>query len=193
MSWLELLGVIANVLGVWFTVRRSMWCWPIGLVGVFVYFYQFLLWKLYSDMGLQIFYAVMLFYGWWAWARAGQKDAEDGLMVQPAQRGRFALEGVVTLLLSFILGYGLRFYTDDPMPWGDAGLTCFSLLASLWAARRHWENWALWIVVDTLYAVAFFWRHDLLTAGLYVMFTVLAAYGMRDWRREVKAADGAKV
>lgn len=190
MSWLEILGVITNVLGVWLTIRRNMLCWPIGIIGAFVYCYQFLLWRLYSDTGLQFFYAITLFYGWWAWRRDSRKAVATALLVQPANRRWFIWEGLMTVLASYVLGLVLWAYTDDPLPWADGGLTCFSLLASLWAARRHWENWALWIVVDALYSGMFLRRHEWLTAGLYVMFTVLAVYGVRRWRHELRASDG---
>ncbi|GBR53753.1 nicotinamide mononucleotide transporter [Neokomagataea thailandica NBRC 106555] len=184
MSWLEIIGVITNVLGVWLTVRRNMLCWPIGIVGVSVYCYQFLLWKLYSDTALQAFYAVTLLYGWWVWCKDQHSGEQSGLVVTRASYRRFGLEIIFTLASTACVGWVLATFTDDPLPWGDAGLTCFSLLASLWASRRHWESWVLWIVVDTLYAALFFVRHDQLTAWLYVMFTVLAAYGAWQWKTE---------
>ena len=41
--------------------------------------------------------------------------------------------------------------TDQALPYADAFATSFSLAAQLMQARKHLENWAVWIVVDLVY------------------------------------------
>ena len=79
-------------------------------------------------------------------------------------------------------------YTEAALPWPDAALTAFSLLAQLWMALKRWQCWVLWIVVDVLYVVFFVYQAYWLTAGLYGLFTLLAVMGLREWHRSRMAA-----
>ena len=69
------------------------------------------------------------------------------------------------------------------MPWLDATLSSFSLVAQYWTARRHLENWLLWIAVDAVYVGLFLFKGLMLTAGLYAVLIVLAVIGFSRWRR----------
>nr|GFC01727.1 hypothetical protein [Tanacetum cinerariifolium] len=59
MSGLELFAAALGVIAVWLTVKQNPWCWPIGLVMVLLYTWIFFDVKLYSDMLLQVVYAVL--------------------------------------------------------------------------------------------------------------------------------------
>lgn len=181
MSPLEMSGVVMNIGGVWLTARRNMLCWPVGIVGVLVYGYLFWCWKLYGDMALQGVYVVLQAYGWRHWrGNPGAQDARPAPVRSNTRR--LVVEIVTTCALSALLAWVMAHRTDDAMPRIDATLTCFSLLAAFWAARRHVENWFLWVMVDGAYTVLFFYRQDTLTAFLYGTFTVLAIYGAVAWR-----------
>lgn len=73
MSGLELFAAALGVIAVWLTVKQNPWCWPIGLVMVLLYVWIFFDVKLYSDMLLQVVYAVLQLYGWWQWTRRGER------------------------------------------------------------------------------------------------------------------------
>ncbi|MEQ1689347.1 MAG: nicotinamide mononucleotide transporter family protein, partial [Sphingopyxis sp.] len=51
-------------------VRRSIWNYPFGMAMVALYFVIFREARLYSDMGLQVFFFAVQGWGWAAWARA---------------------------------------------------------------------------------------------------------------------------
>ncbi len=53
------------------------------------------------------------------------------------------------------LGAYMHYRTDAALPWLDAALASFSLVASLWAARKRIANWVLWIVLDCVYVGVF--------------------------------------
>ncbi|WP_243429703.1 nicotinamide riboside transporter PnuC [Acetobacter sacchari] len=180
MSPVEEIAVIVSLLGVWLTARRIWWCWPVGLVGVLLYAWLFYGWKLYSDMLLQGAYVVLQLYGWRRWRVRADAETVVGVAPLPTGEARMALGCGVAGAMA--LGWAMRRFTDAALPWMDAGLTSFSLVATLWAARRHRENWVLWIVVDTIYAGMFAYRGFYLTAALYALFVGLAIYGAVAWR-----------
>ena len=81
------------------------------------------------------------------------------------------------------IGWFTSRYTNAALPWMDAALSSFSLVAQYWTARRHTANWLLWIVVDILYVGMFLVKGLTLTAGLYAAMIVLAVIGYRQWRK----------
>ena len=78
MSGLELFAAVLGVIAVWLTTKQNPWCWPIGLVMVLLYSWVFFEVRLYSDMLLQLVYAVLQLYGWWQWTRPDhQREARQ--------------------------------------------------------------------------------------------------------------------
>lgn len=183
MSALEIIAVIVNVLGVWLTARRIRWCWPVNVVAVLLYAWIFFSVKLYSDMLLQLVFVVLQFYGWWQWSKGGSDHGK-------VRVERLPLPTAITSCLAgaagaFALGWAMHTHTDAALPWMDAALTAFSLVASFWAARKYVASWWLWIILDVLYTGVFLYKALYLTAGLYAGFVVLAIYGLLAWRREL--------
>lgn len=179
MSPLEIIAVVVNALGVWLTTRRTLWCWPVGLIGVLLYGRLFFEVKLYSDMLLQLAFALLQGYGWWHW-KTGRIDAGK-VRVERLAPGQLRSGLVAGALGGIALGFAMHALTDAALPWLDAQLTSFSLVASLWAARKQIASWWLWIALDAIYVGLYAFKNLPLTAGLYAAFIVLAALGLRDW------------
>lgn len=62
MSPLEIVAVLFNIAGVWLTAQRVRWCWPVSVIAVLLYAWIFFDVKLYSDMLLQLVFAVLQGY-----------------------------------------------------------------------------------------------------------------------------------
>lgn len=176
----EVAGALTGGLGVWLTVRRSVWCWPVGMVNVALYAFVFVHAKLYSDAGLQLVYLAMSAYGWWAWLRGGTGGRE----LPVARTPRALLGGLLVAGALGTLGLGtlLARHTDAALPFFDAGTTSFSLAAQLLMTRKWIENWALWIAVDVVYVYMYVVKDLYATAILYAVFLGLAVAGFRAWR-----------
>lgn len=180
MTPLEIAAVAISFAGIWLTAARRMLCWPVNLLACGLYFKLFLDVRLYADMMLQAVFGVAILYGWVAWAR-GQDDS--GTVIVEPLSARAALAGLVAGAAgALLIGWFTSHYTDAALPWIDAGLSSFSLVAQVWTARRHRESWLLWIVVDVLYVGMFVFKGLLPTAGLYAVMVVLAAVGYRRWQ-----------
>lgn len=185
MSNLEALAVLVNVLGVWLTARRTPWCWPVGVVAVLLYVWIFYEVKLYSDMLLQVVFALMQGYGWWRW-RTGRLD-HGRVRVEPLPLAQALVSLGLAAVLALLLGAGMARFTDAQVPWLDATLTAYSLVASYWAARKHVASWWLWITLDAVYVGLYAYKELPLTAALYAGFIALAIYGLRTWRQDLTA------
>jgi nicotinamide mononucleotide transporter len=180
MHPLEIAAVAISALGVWLTTRRKLSSWPVTLAACALYAAVFYQAKLYSDMLLQGVYAAMSLYGWWHWLRGVREEGTVRVESLPA-RG-WLLGALAGVAASYALGHLMAHYTDAALPYMDAGLTSFSLVAQWWTTRRYVANWTLWIAVDAIYTGMFLYKGLQLTAGLYAFFIVLAMLGLRSWR-----------
>ena len=181
MSALEIAAVATSFLAIWLTAQRNMLCWPINLVACALYFRLFFDARLYADMVLQALFGVGVLYGWVNWAREKQDAGEVVVAtLRAAQAGTGLAGGAIGAMT---IGWFTSHHTDAALPWLDAALSSFSLVAQVWTARRHRESWLLWIAVDAIYVGLFVFKGLMLTAGLYTALIVLAVMGYTGWRR----------
>ena len=138
-SWMEQLATILGLIGVGLTIRQSILNFPIGMVQVVLSGIVFYHAKLYADMKLQGVYLIVLAYGWWHWSQP--RDDQQVLRVT-----RLTWEGrigciVTGLCGAFLWGWYLKANTDAAMPYRDAFIASFSILAQWLQARKKLENW----------------------------------------------------
>lgn len=186
MNPLEIVAVLLGIANIILLIRRSIWNYAFGIAMVVLYFEIFREARLYSDMGLQVFFVVVQGWGWWAWARAGGIGGPVAVerMGWPERLGWTAAVAVATVLW----GWGMARWTDAAAPWLDAAVAMGSIAAQILLARRKIENWIGWIIIDVL-AIGLYWSRDLeLTAGLYVVFLILSIVGLFEWQRSERAA-----
>ncbi|MGD0739919.1 MAG: nicotinamide riboside transporter PnuC [Terracidiphilus sp.] len=177
---LELAGAVTAILGIWLTTKRLLICWPVTLVSIFVYMVVFYRAGLFSDALLQVFFVAFTFYGWWHWWRGVRQ--EGSVRVVPLPRSSLITAVVLGIPGSFVLGTVAR-HLHAALPYLDAVLMSYSLVASWWGARKHIANWWLWIVVDLVYIGEYIYKDLWPTALLYAGLVGLAVLGLRDWRR----------
>jgi nicotinamide mononucleotide transporter len=182
--WFELIAAAMSAVDVWLATRRSMISWPVTILASALYGEQFRESKLYSDMLLQGIFVLFAVYGWWHWHR-GLK-AEGSVRVVSPGGAVLLRDAAVGAGASVLLGWWMMRHTDASLPWLDAALTCFSLVGTWWGARKYLANWWLWIVVDLIYIGEYVYKGLNLTAGLYALFVLLAALGLRDWSRQLE-------
>jgi nicotinamide mononucleotide transporter len=186
MDAIELIGAGLSAWAVWLTAQRRPWCWPVGFASVGVYGWIFLHARLYSDALLQASFAGLIVYGWARWLRHLGSDGR--VVVAPLPARQLAAHLLLGVAAALALGYVMHRWTDAALPWLDAALTAFSLVAQWWQGRRHLAAWWLWIAVDVIYVGEYVYKDLLITAVLYAGFVVLAAIGLRDWRRSLPQA-----
>jgi len=183
--WVELAGAATTAIGIWLTARRNMLCWPITLAADVLYLVVFYKVQLLSDTLLQVFFIVFTLYGWFHWWKGIQEEGEVKVVKLPIPAGVVAV--VLGAAGTVILGtVAKRLHAS--LPYLDASLASFSLVASWWQARKHIANWWTWIVVDIVYVGEYIYKDLWLTAVIYAVLVALAVVGLRDWRRAPVAA-----
>jgi nicotinamide mononucleotide transporter len=183
---LEKIAVAAGLANIYLTVRQNIWCWPVGVVMVSLYIYIFFQAKLYSDAGLNVFFLVMQFYGWYQWTRGPVEHSRSlSAVTRLSRRGWIVTMGGI-LAGTVALGSSMHHYTDAALPYPDAFTTLLSVFAQFLMTRKVLDNWTLWIVADIVYIGVYSIKSLYWTAGLYVVFLGLCVQGYREWRASMQ-------
>jgi len=187
---LEGTAVAFGLFSVWLSTQENIWSWPTAIVNVGLYALLFFREKLYADMGLQVIYLLLSVYGWYEWKFGGENRSELHVSRLTPRLG--VTLGAVGTAGALALGTFLHRTTDASLPYLDATLSVFSLIAQWMMTRKILENWALWVVLDILYVWMFIALKQLHFTGFqYAVFLVLAVLGLRDWKRSYDARRGA--
>ncbi len=181
VTWLELVAVVLALAMVGCNIREIHWGWPLAIASSILYFALFWRSKLYGDASLQIFFAVLAFWGWYQWLRGRRPDGAALHVTQLTARGRLLVIAACAVLWP-VTGLFLLTYTDTDVPWWDAFPTAVSLVGQYLLGRKYIENWAVWIVVNVVSVGLFMFKGLWLTAGLYIVFIALSVVGWRAWR-----------
>jgi len=186
MDWLEACGLVSGLLCVWLLIRQNIWNWPIGLVYSLVSLVVFYRARLYADLGLHVFYCVMNAYGWYYWLRGARPASESELPVTRIPHTTAVSLAVVVVVATWVSGYTLSTHTDAAVPYWDSATTMMSFGAMWMMARKHIENWVVWLVVDVIATFIYLHKDLELYAVLYGVYIAMAVAGWWAWRRTMQ-------
>ncbi len=167
------------------SVLRNIWTWPMGIIGVSIFFYICYESKLYADMWLQVVFLIQSIYGWYYWLN-GRKDDEVQVPIKKLSLREQLLNLLLITVLILLIGYISDRFSDTDVPYLDATVASISLIANILLARKVLDNWVLWIIADIMYIGLFYYKELYVTSGLYVIFLVMASSGLITWRKEWK-------
>ena len=63
---LESIAVVFSIIYVWLAAKKNIYCWVAAIISVCMYIHICYNAKLYAETGLQIFYLLMAFYGYYS-------------------------------------------------------------------------------------------------------------------------------
>jgi nicotinamide mononucleotide transporter len=77
-------------------------------------------------------------------------------------------------------------FTDSPVPEWDSFITSLSIIATWMLARKIYEHWFLWIIVNIAAAALFFTRGLYPTVILYIVYCGMSFVGLIEWKKSLK-------
>ncbi|MGA2406745.1 MAG: nicotinamide riboside transporter PnuC [Bacteroidales bacterium] len=195
-NYIEVFGAVTGIIYVFLEIRQTIWLWPVGIITSAVYIWVFFTSKFYADMSLQGYYLVISFLGWYWWAKGtgqsaqGTRNNEAGEGNETLQVTRLKLRTGVILSVVFILIYAIMWLvltrlTDSPVPVRDSFITSLSIVATWMLARKIFEHWFLWIVVNFVSAVLFLTRGLYPTVILYIVYGIMSFAGLVAWKKTI--------
>lgn len=182
-KWIEIFGAIAGIIYVFLEIRQNIWLWPVGIITSAVYIMVFFASKFYADMSLQLYYLVISCAGWYWWVTGGQRDVK--LKVTRLNLKTGIVLALVFVMLYFLLWFILSRLTDSPVPEWDSFITSLSIVATWMLARKIYEHWFLWIVVNSASSVIFLTRGLYPTVILYMVYLLMSFAGLKVWKRSL--------
>jgi len=187
-SWTEVTAAALAVAYLLLAIRQSIGCWVAAFVSSCLYVWVLFWARLYMESVLNGFYAAMAVYGFWQW-----QGREGGAAVTVHRwnlaRNAMGLTGVIGL--SAVSSYFLRRFTPAAWPFMDSMVTWASVFATFLVARKVYENWHWWLVIDSVSLCLYFTRRLYLTMLLFALYLVLIVIGMRAWRGSLPPATHA--
>ena len=184
-SFIELAAMLLALAYLVLAIRESRACWWAAFASSLLYVAVLFRAHLYMESVLNVFYAGMAVYGWWQW-RGGRRGV--GLRVSRWSL-RNHLGGLVAVLAaSLVASRWLAANTAAAWPLADSLVTWSSVFATFLVARKVYENWHWWLVIDSVAAGLYFNRRLYATMLLFMIYLVLIVIGMRQWRRSLDAA-----
>lgn len=184
-SWIEMSAAVLAVLYLLLAIRQLLACWVAAFVSSCLYVWVLFGARLYMESALNAFYAAMALYGFWQWQRGGEGSAL-AVCRWPAARHLAGALGIIGM--SLISSYFLRRFTPAAWPLVDSMVTWSSVFATFLVARKVYENWHWWLLIDSVSLCLYFSRHLYLTMLLFAFYLVLIVIGMRQWRRSLPSA-----
>lgn len=182
-NYIEVSGAATGLIYLYFSIRRIIWLWPLGIITSAFYVYVFYHSKFYADMGLQVYYFFISFYGWYTWLRG--RTIEGNVLIVSAGINKLALYILYTILITILLSFILIRFTDSPVPVWDAFTTAGSIIATWMLAKRILENWLFWIIVDLISIGLYLHKELYPTLVLFFVYTTMAIVGYLKWREKL--------
>jgi nicotinamide mononucleotide transporter len=179
-SWTELIAAALAVAYLLLAIRQRLECWAAAFVSSCLYVWVLFGARLYMESALNAFYAAMAVYGFWQWQQ-GREGAALAVCRWPV--ARHAAGFAIVVALSVVSSYFLRRFTPAAWPFVDSMVTWSSVFATFLVARKVYENWHWWLVIDSVGLCLYFSRRLYLTMLLFGLYLVLIVVGMRQWRR----------
>jgi nicotinamide mononucleotide transporter len=183
-TWYEMLAVVFSMAYTILAAYENNWCWPAAIISVSIYIYICFSAKLYSETGLQLFYLVMAFYGWWLWNK--NKANNQHLKISKIDFKTHSILTLLGLLFTLLFYFIMKNFTDAALPLSDALVTAFSLTATYMMTKKHIENWLWWIAIDGLAVYIYISRDLPLTALLYFIYVIIVVVAFFKWRNELQ-------
>ncbi len=182
-SPLEVVAVVTAVGYLVLAIRQNIWCWLCAGISTAIYVYLFFDARLYMESVLNLFYFGMAIYGWAVWYRGAGDHQKLPVSVWPLEWHALAIAGIAALAI--LNGWALDTWTDAAFPYVDSATTWGAIWATFLVARKVFENWYYWLVIDAA-SVVIYWSRGLeFTALLFVVYLIMIPFGIVAWRRSM--------
>src|SRR5688500_14416240 len=189
VSYVEFIGTVLGLISVFLAARANIFTWPTGIANALFFLVIFYQIQLYSDMFLQMYFCGMGVYGWFTWKYKAEHQQSAIRTLSNSNRLQLAaLIATVVLVIGTLISQihlllPQIFMKPASYPYIDMFIAISSVLAVILLARRIFETWVLWILVDITSIGLYSVKGVKLIAVEYVIFLALAVLGILSWYR----------
>ena len=199
-GWLEILAMIVGIYYVYLEIGKTKLLWYVciltSILNIFVYWHNNFL----SMAVIQVYYIVMAFYGIHAFKELGEDavaekvdESQENKNQVLIRRFEWKTAGVALAIAAvayFIVAHILLVYAQThgtalfpSQPYWDAFIAVGSMVGTFFLSKSYMCQWYVWIILDLLTVGVFIYSGMYWIALMYVVYIVLAFFGIRNWRR----------
>ncbi|WP_067795190.1 nicotinamide riboside transporter PnuC [Actinomadura formosensis] len=183
--WTDLVGNALSLAVVWLAMRKTLWTWPVQLIGALLLLAASLHAHVPGNALKQVLFCGLALYGWVMWTR-GRREAGGLAVRQATPVERAVLLGALVLGTAVVaqLFVHLDWLKIAWSPWANAYIFVGSAVATFAQSRALVDFWIVWVLVD-LVGVPLALKSGLYVSGaVYGIFFVMVMVGFRNWLRE---------
>ncbi len=183
LNWVQWLGFITGVTGVYLSIKERLLAWPLFILCYSCYVYLSYQYGLKSFMLMNTIFIGISIYGWQKWARGKSDQQSDSTPVSRARPTHLLV--ALALVLIGTLGLGALFQRtgEASMPYLDSFATCCGFIAQWLLSRKHVETWGTWIITNSVYIYLLSKQGAFTDVLLFSIFILLAIKGWVEWKR----------
>jgi nicotinamide mononucleotide transporter len=176
LSPLELFAVIFGILYLGLISFHKRIGWIFGCISSIIYVFVCAQQNLFIQSGLQLIYVILGIFGFVNW------NGKHEIRIQRITiKNHFSII-LLALILSLILGKFMSL-TEQKLPYLDAFVSVFSVVATMLATKSILENWVYWLLVNIL-SIVLFWAQGLhVTTFLYFIYFSGSIFGFYKWKK----------
>lgn len=187
IEWLIFITALAYVL---LAAIENVWCWLFGILSSALSVYLCYTGNLFLESGLSVFYVIIGVYGWYQWLHGSKEKTPARPSGGELEINSFSFTKNLKLISIGIIiwipfAVFAKQFSTQVMPFLDAFITAFSIIATWMTAKKILENWLYWIVIDALAIILYASRGFYLLSLLYIIYTVLAFVGYIKWKKTI--------
>ena len=180
---LEITGVLFGLMSVWYAKKNNIWVYPTGIISTSIFVYLLFKSALLGDMIINAYYFIMSAYGWYYWSKREEQVIVHPITSTTKKEFETALLLFVASLLFVFWIYQVFDKWKEWTAYVDTLTTAIFFVGMGLMARRKIEHWLFWIVGDIISIPLYFYKGLTLTSLQYVIFTIIAIYGYRSWKK----------
>ena len=153
------------------------------MISTSIFVYLLLKWALLGDMIINAYYFIVSAYGWYYWSMKKEGIIINPITLTQSKEYKTCTRLFVASLLFVFCIYQVFDKWKDWTAYVDTLTTAIFFVGMWLMARRKLENWLFWIVGDIISIPLYFYKGLTLTSIQYLIFTVIAIYGYRLWKK----------
>jgi len=185
--WLDIVTTILGLAYILLEYRASAWMWLVGFLmqslGIVLYYQK----GLYADCCMEFYYLGVTIYGWWRWVKP-KANSQKPIAISKFPKKLIIPWLAIIAVVWAIIYWLLVTFTNSNVPLADSFTTALSIIG-IWAlAHKFLEQWFIWIAVDVVTCVLYFYKDIPFKASLYALYVVIAVFGYFKWRKMMKSA-----
>lgn len=182
--WAMISGVF-GICSVVLSAQGNILTFVFGFVQVATYTYLCCVERFYAEIAINIYYFITMIYGVYCWRK---RLYENTMQVQTRRLAPsfLPLLAIAIVGISFLTGWLLESYTDDPQPYLDAFTTIPAIVAQVLMVMAYREQWYLWLIVDALAVVMWLRAENYCMAAQYLFWCANCIYGYIQWSKSLE-------